>query len=441
MHNRLTKLQYFGKQTKQAVKNFPFPLPKVHLELIHSITQIKKAAAQANHATGDLDKPRADAIIKACNEILAHKFDDQFVTVSLQGGAGTSINMNVNEVIASRATDILKSKKLKVHPNDYVNMSQSTNDVNPSALKIVCLKLTQKLIKNIDHLIKTFNKKAQELKTIKKLGRTHLQDAVPTTLGAEFLAYTEIIRRDKQRIQDALKYLYDLNLGGTAIGNSINASPKYIKHVYQELKKATNLSLKPATSLMAQTSSQTDFCHLSAAVNIFCLDLSKIATDLRLLASGPKGGLGEITLKSLQPGSSIMPGKVNPVIPESINQVSYHVAGKNVTIHQSAKESILELAIMFPLVADSIITALKVTTAATRVFADKCIKTLTANKDQCREHLENSTAYATLLVPHLGYDSVSNIVKQAIKTNTTIRKIVLKRKLLSEKEFDMIVAL
>lgn len=440
-HRIMKKRQYYGPQTKQALKNFPFPNHKVHLELIYAIVEIKKAAARANTKAGILDKQKAGAIAKACSEILKGKFDDQFVTISLQGGAGTSINMNVNEVIASRASEILhnKGQKTVVHPNDHVNMSQSTNDVNPSALKITCLRLTDELETSLDYLISTFEQKTKEFKQVYKLGRTHLQDAVPTTLGEEFAAYASIIKRDKKRIQEAEKFLYGLGLGGTAIGNRINAPAEYIENVYKELKRITRLPLRQADNLMSQTGFQSDFCHLSSVVTILCLDLSKIATDLRILASGPKGGLAEITLGELQPGSSIMPGKVNPVIPESINQVYYFVLGKNQTIHQGARDSSLELALMFPIVADSIITSLKVVESAVRNFAERCISKVIANEKRCKELLERSTAYATLLTPRLGYDTVSTIVKEAVEENKTIREITLGRKLLTKKGFDEIV--
>lgn len=437
----MKRRQYYGPQTKLALKNFPFPNHKVHLELIYAIVQIKMAAALANSKVGTLDRDRSGAIVKACNEVLDGKFNDQFVTICLQGGAGTSINMNVNEVIASRASEILskRGKKAVVHPNDHVNMSQSTNDVNPSALKITCIRLTDKLLKGIDGLVAALEKKAKEFKSVNKLGRTHLQDAVPTTLGAEFAAYGAVIKRDKRRIQEALKFLCDLSLGGTAIGNSINASNAFIKTVYQELKEITGLPLKQTDNLMAQTSSQTDFCNLSSTVTILCLELSKIATDLRILASGPKGGLAEISVGEFQPGSSIMPGKVNPVIPESINQVYYYVLGKEQTIHQAARDSCLELALMSPIIADSIITSLKVSESAVHIFTKRCISNVVANRQRCKELLEQSTAYATLLTPHLGYDAVSRIVKEAIEKNKTIREIILQKKLLSEDKFDSIV--
>jgi aspartate ammonia-lyase len=428
--------KYYGKQTESAIQNFPFPVHSAALELIYSIAQVKKAAALAHKLTKELPSKITDAIAQASDEILAGKFDDQFKICAIQGGAGTSINMNVNEVIASRASEICGQP---VHPNDHVNKSQSTNDVNPSAMKITTVKLTETLLENIDLLIKSFEEKAKEWKEIKKVGRTHIQDALPTTLGAEFKAYADIIKRDKSRIKETLPYLYDLNLGGTAVGNSINASEKYIEQVYKELNKITGLPLKKSDNFMVGTQSSTDFCQLSSTVNILFTDLHKIATDLRFLASGPYGGIGEIMIKPLQKGSSIMPGKVNPVLPEAINQIAYYIAGKNLTIHQASQNSHLELGIMFPVLADSLITILKLSASGVSVFALNCIQQLSANPQKCQEFLEKSTVYATLLVPKLGYDTVTEIVKEAIQTKRSIRELVIQKKLLTQAEFETLI--
>lgn len=428
--------KYYREKTEMALKNFPFSLPRVDLEFIDSIVKIKKSAAIAHYLSGELSKDFKNAISLACDEILSRKFDNQFVTPSIQGGMGTSINMNVNEVIASRASEISGKK---IHPNDHVNMSQSTNDVNPSALKIASIKLTKRLLIDLDYLIKTFSKKSKEFKTVVKLGRTHYQDAVPTTLGEEFLAYTKILERDKKRIEQVLEYLYELNLGGSAIGNSINASKNYIKNVYKELKKITGFPLKPSENLMSQTSSATDFCHLMSVVTILSLDMSKIANDLRFMSSGPRGGIGEITLPILQPGSSIMPGKVNPILPEMVNQTYFFVSGKNLTVQKAAEAAHMELAVMIPVTVESVISSLKLVSEVIRVFADRCVKGITANRQKARELLENSTAYATLLSPHLGYDTVSLVVKEAVKTGKTIREVILKKKLLSSQKLDKLL--
>ena len=409
----------YGKQTQAAIENFPFSAPPVHKELIYAIVVVKKAAAKANH--------QSEKIIAACDEILSGTHDDQFLLPSIQGGAGTSINMNVNEVIATLAG---------VHPNDHVNMSQSTNDVNPSALKIVAIVLAEKLIETVKTCIGAFENKAKEFAHVNKLGRTHLQDAVPVTLGSEFSAYGATLTRDLKRLQARLPYLHELNLGGTAVGNSINASSAYIKAVYEALNDITALSLRPAENLMSQTSSQTDFVSLSQAILSLTLDASKIANDLRLMSSGPVGGLGEITLAELQPGSSIMPGKVNPVLPETVNQLYYTVSGNNLTIEHAAHASFLELANMFPILADRLISSLKLSHEVLSQFSQKCVRSIKANEARCRELLEKSTAYATLLTPILGYDTVSAIVKESVKTGKSIRELIIGKKLMTKVDFE-----
>lgn len=418
---------HYGKQTEWAIANFPFSAPPVHKELIYAITQIKKAAALANKRTGRLPSDKADAIVNACDDILSGKYDDQFPLSSLQGGAGTSINMNVNEVIAALAS---------VHPNDHVNMAQSTNDVNPSALKLVCLTLGKNLLNDLQKSVAVFDQKAKEFAHIYKLGRTHLQDAVPVTLGSEFAAYSAVLSRGIEKIKHALDLCLELNLGGTAVGNSINAPKEYREAVYRELSTTTGFSLRPAANLMSQTSSQTDFVSLSQALVAFTLDASKIADDLRLLASGPVGGIGEIILEELQAGSSIMPGKVNPILPEAVNQLYYTVSGNNLTIEHAAHASFLELANMFPMLADRLISSLKLTREVMTQFSLKCVATLQANEKRCRELLEKSTAYATLLTPVLGYDAVSAIVKESVTSGSSIRELVIAKKLMTETDFD-----
>lgn len=421
----------YGKQTEAALANFPFNYHRVLKEFVYAVVQVKKAAAIANFKAGKLDKKVSEEIVKACDEIMAGKYDAQFPVGAHHGGAGTSVNMNVNEVIGKLAG---------AHPNDHVNASQSTNDVNPSALKIASIKLTEKLLGSLDYLILTFDRKSKEYARVRKLARTHMQDAVPTTLGAEMGSYRDILKRDRKRIEEALKYFYELNMGGTAIGNSINAPKTYIENFYPEIRKITGIkNLKPLKNMMTGTSSDSDFCHLSSAVTILCNDVSKIALDLRFLSSGPMGGIGEISFRELQPGSSIMPGKVNPVIAESMNQTYYLVNGKNVSIHQAAEGSHLELGVMLPIIADSLLMILRITEKAVRIFADKGIKNIVVNEKRCLEHLEKSTAYSTLLTPKLGYDVVSNIVKEAVRTGKTMREIVLRDKLLTEAEFNKLI--
>ena len=433
--------KYYGEQTEKALKNFPFSVYKVHKEFIFALVEVKMAAAIANHEAGNFGADIKTAIVKACKDILAGGYKDQFQLRALQGGAGTSINMNVNEVVAGRATEILQksgSKKI-VHPNDHINRSQSTNDANPSAIKVASLKLTLGLQEILKNLVEALEKKSREFKSVRKLARTHLQDAVPTTLGAEFGSYAEIIRWHQEKINKIIAFGQTLNLGGTAVGNSINASPKYIKAVYRELNKITGQKFRPAKNLMSQTSSQTDFLAISQAVTALTLDCSKIASDLRLLSSGPRGGLGEITLKELQKGSSIMPGKVNPIMPETVNQLYYLISGNNLTIEHAAHAAQLELGVMFPTIADRLIQTLSITGEVLEQFTKTCVISIKANKARCLELLEKSTAYATPLTPKLGYDVVTAAVKETLSTGSTLREILVGKKLITNKEFDQLV--
>src|SRR5579871_6078861 len=418
---------YYGDQTKKAIDNFPFPLHMTSLLLIYAIVEIKIAAARANYQVQNISVEIQTAIEQACDEILQGKYDSEFVTPAIQGGAGTSINMNVNEVIATRATEILQENSI-VHPNNHVNCSQSTNDVNPSALRIVCIRLQQKLIEEVKKLTQALSQRSVELKTVKKLGRTHMQDAVPTTIGDEFAAYAMYITRAEQRIIEAFSYLNQLNLGGTAIGTGINASESYKQIVYKQLQEITGVSVKPGDNLMALTSSMTDFVYAIDAVYCLCIDLAKIANDIRFLSSGLAGGIGELSLGKLQNGSSIMPGKVNPIIPESMNQICCFVAGAQHTIHDAASLGNLELNVMFPVLADSLITALQLITAGVRTFTVSCIQTLEVNKTHCRTLLEQSSAYATCLTPILGYDLVTALVEQAKEEHKTFREVVREHK-------------
>jgi aspartate ammonia-lyase len=409
------KKNYYAQQTEQALKNFPFSLPPVRREFIFAIAAIKEAAAEAHVVTGDFSKEISNAIIQASREVRQGKFVDQFFLPFLQGGAGTSINMNVNEVIATRATELLHGK-YPIHPNDHVNKSQSTNDVGPSSLKIACLPLLVSLVKTLDEASESFMKKAHEYSQVAKLGRTHLQDAVPTTIGEEFSSYAATIFRGNMRLKRMLPDLYELNLGGTAIGNAVNASDQYRHEVYKALCRITHLPVTPATNLMSQTSSQTDFVSLSQAIVAVMVDLSKIASDFRLLASGPVGGLGEIRLKELQSGSSIMPGKINPIMPEALNQAYFFVSGNNVTIEHAAQASQLELGVMFPVLVDRLLASLTVAQEVVHSFTKKCVDVLLVDESRCQDLLVHSTAYATLLTPRLGYDVVSRIVKETRQT-------------------------
>ncbi len=434
------KRMYGGKETTKALANFPFSIHSASHELVCAMVLVKKAAALAHKDIGELDGDISDAIVWACDRVLSGELEHEFCTPALQGGAGTSINMNVNEVLAALATEHLSgSTKKVVHPNDHVNKSQSTNDVNPTALKIAAYSLTEQLLGNLVNVQKIFAQKAAELAHVHKLARTHLQDALPTTLGKEFEAYGAIIGRDMARIVDAQKYMLDQNLGGTAIGDQTNASAAYIDKVYMYLAKLSGIPVKSAQNMMGLTSSQSDFCHLADAVQILALDMSKIASDIRLLSSGPKGGLGELKIPEMQSGSSIMPGKVNPVLPESVNQLFFLVSGNVTTIHAAAHASQLELGVMFPILADRLIEVLILVREVLSNFASGCIMGVVAQVEVCAEHLEKSSAYATLLTPEMGYDQVSAIVKEYIETGVSIRQLVVDKGLLTTEKFDQIV--
>ncbi|MCX6753847.1 MAG: lyase family protein [Candidatus Nomurabacteria bacterium] len=429
---------YYGEETKKALKNFPFSVPNVDKEFILSIIKVKKACALANYTAHNLSLEVKNAIVKACDEVLKGGYEREFPLSNFQGGAGTAINMNVNEVLASRATEILNNK-VKVHPNDDVNGSQSTNDVNPSALKISTFYLLENLEKELSSLIGSFQKKSKEFKNINKLARTHLQDAIPTTLGKEFEVYAEVLKKHESQIKMAQDLSKILNLGGTAIGDSLNASPIYIKEVYKELNKITGGKFSRAKNLMARTSSQTDFLIISQVVVSLSVDLSKIANDFKFMASGPNGGIGEIILPELQKGSSIMPGKVNPVMPETVNQLYYLVSGNNISIEKATEASELELGVMLPIIIDKLIGSIRLMTEVIIQFNKLCVEGVKANKERCTYHLENSTAYATILVPRLGYDVVSQIVKRSISTGKTLREIVVGESHLTESDFNKII--
>lgn len=429
-------MKYYGEQTTQAIANFPFSYHRVDKALIYAIVAIKKAAAIANERDGRISKDISSAIVSACEMILDGKYDDQFVTCALQGGAGTSINMNVNEVIASIASE---ASNIAIHPLDHVNASQSTNDVNPSALKIVMIRLLGSLVSSMDHLMEAFLRKADAWKTVGKLGRTHLQDAVPTTLGAEFSAYASVCKKHRDRLKDMIQIFYRLHLGGTAIGNGINASERYRQAVYEALREHLQIPVVPAEHFMAETSSQADFLMSINALVAYLADLSKIANDIRLMASGPRGGLAELRIPELQKGSTIMPGKVNPVIPEAINQLYFLIAGKALTVQLAATSAQFELAHMFPILADSCILSFRLAEEGTTVFRSLCIDSLEANESMCAKHLNHSTAVAVLFIPKFGYDTISKLVKECVATERSFRDVILEKGIVSGDEYDQIV--
>jgi len=436
---------YYGIQSLRAIHNFPMTGRYVNKELVRNILLIKKAACKANRQTGLLSAKKAKVIIKAVNKLLVsieEEFEAFFPLDSIQGGAYTSLNMNVNEVIANLALEILGERKgdySLIHPNDDVNLSQSTNDVVPTAMQLTTITLIKQTVKSVNKLDKLLTGKADEFNKIVKLGRTHLQDAVPISLGAEFRAYAEAMKKSGKGLESLIKPLLTIGLGGTAIGTCQNASKKYIGIVRKELAKITKLKLVTALNLVAATQDQTIFSRVSSSLKILAINLSKMANDLRLLSSGPKGGIGEIVLPALQPGSSIMPGKVNPVMPELVKQIYFLVMGNDLSISLACESAQLELNVMMPTMADRLIDSFGLINNVMEVFGEKCIKGIRVNKKTCKENLERSTAYATVLAKKIGYDEMSKVVKEAEKTNKTLRDIILKRKLMSIKEFNKII--
>ncbi|SHJ96493.1 aspartate ammonia-lyase [Anaerobranca californiensis DSM 14826] len=433
---------YYGIQTQRALENFPITGYKPHKNLIIALAHIKKAAAQANYEVGRLNKKIADAIVMASDEILSGKFHDQFVVDVIQGGAGTSFNMNANEVIANRAIELLGGKKgdyLIVSPNTHVNMAQSTNDVFPTAIRLSCLSLADGVVQALNNLVNALKEKEEEFNGILKMGRTHLQDAVPIRLGQEFGAYARLISRDIKRIKNTLEELKEINMGATAIGTGLNADPQYIDLVVRKLRENTGFDLYGAENLVDATQNTDSYVHVSSALKICAVNLSKIANDLRLLASGPKCGFNEINLPPVQPGSSIMPGKVNPVMAEVVNQVAFQIIGNDHTISLASEAGQLELNVMEPVLTFNLLQSLEILRNVVTVFTEKCVKGITANIDRCQELVQKSIGIVTAINPHVGYETASQVAKEALATGRSVREIVLERGILTEEELEIIL--
>ena len=433
---------YYGVQTMRAAENFYITGLNMHPELIVSVAQIKKAAAITNFEVGTLDKKRADAIVKACDEIIAGKFHDQFIVDPIQGGAGPSLNMNANEVIANRAIEILGGEKGDysiVNPNDHVNYGQSTNDVFPSCGRITALKLINKAQKQLERLYEALTQKAEEFDSVIKMGRTQLQDAVPIRLGQEFRAYSMAIRRDINRFTNAKDELCALNLGGTAIGTGLNADVLYLQKVVRNIALVSGLDLIQSFDLIDATQNLDGYTSVSGAVKACAVNLSKMSNDLRLMSSGPRTGLGEINLPAKQNGSSIMPGKVNPVIPEVVNQVAFNIFGNDMTIAMAAEAGQLELNAFEPIIFYNLFQSIETLTFAVRTLVDNCITGITANVERCRQMVENSVGIITAICPYVGYDRAAEVAKEAIATGASVRELILRDKLLTEEELNVIL--
>ena len=434
---------YSGINTARALENFDLNGKTVNLNLVKEIALIKKAAAMTNKSLKFLDPEKADAIINASEEIIEGKFDDEFKISAFQGGAGTSTNMNVNEVIANRAIEILGGTKGDynlVHPLNHVNMSQSTNDVYPSALRIAAIRLIRKLSNSLSSLQEALQMKENEFSDIIKLGRTQLMDALPMTAGQGFGAYSKAIERDRWRIYKVEERLRQINLGGTAIGTGLNATNKYVFMLTDIIQTLTGLGIARSDYPMDITQNCDIFVETSGLLKSCSVNLIKISNDLRLLNSGPRGGIGEIILPNMQAGSTIMPGKINPVIPEMVVQVSLRVIANDSAITMASSMGQLELNAFTPLIAESLLESLELLDRSVMIFKEKCIDGLEINKDRCFENLEKSLVSATALVPHLGYDKASSISKKALATGKTIREILLEEQLLPEETIDKILS-
>lgn len=433
---------YYGVQSLRAAENFRITGLSMHPEVINSLAQIKKAAAITNCEIGLLDKHIAEAIVKACDEIMEGRLHDEFIVDPIQGGAGTSINMNANEVIANRAIELLGGQKGDysiVHPNDHVNCGQSTNDVIPTAGKMTSLKLLKNAKKELERLHKALCDKEEEFDTIIKMGRTQMQDAVPIRLGQEFKAYSVAIQRDINRMEKAQEEMRTLNMGGTAIGTGINADEAYLRRIVPNLARISDMDLVQAYDLIDATQNLDPFVAVSGAVKACAVTLSKIANDFRLMSSGPRCGFGEINLPAKQNGSSIMPGKVNPVIPEVVNQVAFNIIGNDVTITMAAEAGQLELNAFEPIVFYCLFQSIDTLAYAVETFVDNCVSGITANRERCKELVDNSVGIVTALCPHVGYAKAASLAKTAVKTGESVRKLILEEGLLNEEELNEIL--
>ena len=433
---------YYGVQSLRAAENFPITGLAMHPELINSIAEIKKASAITNYEIGLLEKRVADAIVAACEEIAAGKLHEAFIVDPIQGGAGTSLNMNANEVIANRAIELLGGEKgdyRLVNPNDHVNYGQSTNDVFPSAGKLAVLKLLVRAQIQLERLSEALEAKAEEFDDVLKMGRTQMQDAVPIRLGQEFRAYSEAVRRDIARFERAKDEMRCLNMGGTAIGTGINADEQYLRRIVPNLSKVTGLSLVQAFNLIDATQNLDEFVAVSGAVKTCAVNLSKMSNDLRLMSSGPRCGFGEINLPPRQNGSSIMPGKVNPVIPEVVNQVAFNIIGNDMTVTMAAEAGQLELNAFEPIIFYNLIQSVETLTYAVHTLVDHCIVGITANRERCRDMVEHSVGIITALCPHVGYEKAAEMAKRAIETGAPVRRLILEEGLLDEASLDKIL--
>ncbi len=435
---------YYGVHTLRAVENFDIsgtPI-SIYPDLVNALACVKKAAALANHDLGLLDTERTNAIVAACDEIRAGALHDQFVVDVIQGGAGTSTNMNANEVIANRALELMGKERGNysvLHPNEHLNLSQSTNDVVPTALKIASWFAIYRLIDAMDVLRLAFDAKAAEFKDLLKVGRTQLQDAVPMTLGQEFSAYAVTLAEDMERLREVTRLICEINMGATAVGTGITAHPEYAELVRKHLSQITGIPFVTAPNLVEATQDAGVFVQMSGVLKRVAVKLSKICNDLRLLSSGPRAGLGEINLPPMQAGSSIMPGKVNPVIPEVVNQIAFEVIGNDVTVSFAAEAGQLQLNAFLPIVAHSIFKSLTHLHNGCLTLAKRCVGGITANPERLQEHMNRSIVLVTALNPYIGYANATEIAQEALRTGRSVADLVLEKKLVTKEKLSEIL--
>lgn len=440
---RVPRSVYYGIETARAIKNFPISGLRFHPAFIWALGAVKKASALANLTARSLDSRRARAVIRAAEEVMAGKFNDQFVTDAFQSGAGVSCHMNMNEVIANRALEILRRKKgdyESLSSHDHVNLGQSTNDVIPTAMRIGALRLLREFYESSRLLERSFAKKAARFRELVKAGRTHLQDAAPITLGQEFSGYARQLEKGRLRVERMAGNLLELGIGGSAVGTGLNTTLAYRSLVLRNLRRITALPVRSGKNLFELMQSDADFSGVSGALRSYALSLIQISNDLRLLSSGPKTGFAEIHLPARQPGSSIMPGKVNPVMPEVTAQVAFQVVGNDLAVSMAVQAGQLELNVMRPLIAHNLFHSIEILKNLCRVFRTHCIEGVTADRQRCRQYAEESYGIAAALNPHLGYAKAAECVKESIRTGKTLREIVLARKLLTPRALDRILS-
>ena len=446
-HDFLGELQvpddvYYGVQTTRAMENFKITGQRIDTDFVQAYAKVKKATIMANMSTGRMPKEVGEPLIQAADEIIAGKMLDQFPVDPIQGGAGTSVNMNVNEVLCNRALEIIGKPKGSydiISPNNHANMAQSTNDTFPTSIKVCLSYKGKKLTAALERLAKELDNKGEEFKDILKMGRTHLQDAVPITLGQEMQSYASAVRRGADRINHAIDTIHVVNMGGTAVGTGLNAEPEYIKKVAETLSEVTGEKYVTADNIIDATNNTDGFSDVSSAMKTTALVLIKMANDFRLMASGPRCGLNELKLPMRQPGSSIMPGKVNPVIAEVLDQACYQVVANDIAVSLGVENGQFELNVMEPVISFNLFNSMKYLTNAVNTFVDKLLLDLQPNKEQCQEWLDKSVGIVTAMLPHIGYENSAMIAKEAYNTGRPVREVILEKGLISKEQMEKIL--